>query len=191
MIDTVTPSGTGVSSPWRYRTSSSATKTLTYRWRLPSWSSSRSRNPGWAPSRAAITLLTVSASTLTSLSPAVRVRRVVGTRTVTLIEALPRLSAAERGVVAGEDATGAQVTPLKPGRFAQAPKMPAPPWGGWGAPDSVGSPERSSVTEDRLAPTRLSGPAGRSGFGSRRQRLVRGARRKKTPGRFGPGTPSR
>ena len=62
-----------------------ATKTLTNRRRPPSSSRMRSAKPGWAASREASTSPTVAPSTATSDWPAVRVRRVVGTRTITLI----------------------------------------------------------------------------------------------------------
>src|SRR3546814_17056003 len=54
---------------------------------LPSASRIRSAKPGWADSSADSTSPTVAPSTWTSDWPAVRVRRVVGTRTVTLMEA--------------------------------------------------------------------------------------------------------
>jgi hypothetical protein len=96
MIETVSPSGTGVSRPSRKRMSSSATKTFTNRRRLPSTSSSRSENPGWAASRLPRTSRTVEPSRATSDWPAVRVRRVVGIRTETLIGSVLAGSRAER-----------------------------------------------------------------------------------------------
>ena len=89
MMLTVSPSGTEVLRPSRKRTSSSATKTFTKRRRPPSSSRRRSAKPGWADSRLVKTSPTVAPSTATSDAPPVRVRRVVGTRTVTLIAAAP------------------------------------------------------------------------------------------------------
>src|SRR5439155_14527786 len=80
-IDTVWPSATGESRPWRKRTSSSATNTFTNRRRRPCSSNSRPWNPGWAASRAPRTSPTVLPSTLTSDAPPARDRSWVGMRT--------------------------------------------------------------------------------------------------------------
>ena len=90
MIDTVSPSGTGVSRPpgsgrrrrRRRRSRSGAGR--------PRRRGGARRSRGAAASSAARTSPTVAPSTATSAAPPVRVRRVVGTRTVTLIGAAPR-----------------------------------------------------------------------------------------------------
>ena len=91
----VSPSPTGVSSDWRWRTSVSLRNALTKRLSSPSWVSSCDSSPGWAATSAVTTSRTVPPGTATCFAPPVAVRSVGGMRTV-LTKRRPRASARMR-----------------------------------------------------------------------------------------------